>query len=48
MKWLLAWLDRRIDVAITNRIVTFHRALVERGQINPIPPKSVDTRRMEA
>ncbi|MGB3549105.1 MAG: hypothetical protein WA993_00330 [Candidatus Binatus sp.] len=26
-----------IDALITNRIVQFHQALVERGQIKPIP-----------
>ena len=32
-------LDPRVNALITQRILMFHRALVERGQIKPIPPK---------
>lgn len=35
---LFAELLPLIDAQITKRIITFHEALVERGQIAPTPP----------
>jgi len=40
MNWFWRLLAPRVDSAITMRLVTFHRALIERGQIEPISPKS--------
>ncbi len=40
MNWIWRLLAARVDSAITMRLVTFHRALIERGQIEPISPKS--------
>ena len=46
MNWFWRLLAPRVDSAITMRLVTFHRALIERGQIEPISPKSNE--RLEA
>jgi hypothetical protein len=40
MNWFWRLLAPRVDSAITMRLVTFHRALIERGQIEPISRKS--------
>lgn len=42
INWLYKKLEPIIDGHITGRIVTFHRALVQRGQINK-PLKQPDT-----
>lgn len=46
----LIWrlIDRRVDAAITARIVTFHNAMVERGQIAPPNPQLPDYRAARA
>ncbi len=36
MNWIWALFKLRVDAAITNRIVTFHQAMLKRGQIRPI------------
>jgi hypothetical protein len=46
MNWIWRLLAPRVDSAITMRLVTFHRALIARGQIEPISPKSNE--RLEA
>ena len=40
MNWFWRLLAPRVDSAITMRLVTFHRALIARGQIEPISRKS--------
>lgn len=39
MEWLFKKMLPYIDAQITTRIVQFHQALHERGQIRPIPPQ---------
>jgi hypothetical protein len=34
------WFESMIQPLITERILLFHDALIARGQIKPIPPKS--------
>lgn len=36
VKFLWKMLEARIDARITSRILLFHEAMVERGQIKPI------------
>ena len=36
--WFWRRLERRLETLITNRIVTFYAALVDRGQIPPASP----------
>jgi len=47
MNWIWRLLAARVDSAITMRLVTFHRALIERGQIEPISPKSNENERLK-
>ena len=36
--WLWRLFESRVETAITNRIVTFHEALIDRGQISAPGP----------
>ena len=46
MNWFWRLLAPRVDSAITMRLVTFHRALAERGQIEPT--LQAENKRLEA
>jgi len=39
--WLFKYFEPLIQATITDRIVTFHEAMVERGQIPPLPPQDI-------
>ena len=43
MNWLYKRLETRIDAQITRRIITFHRALIDRGQIKPLVDQGKQT-----
>ncbi len=38
-RWICRIIESEAQAAMTHRIILFHRALINRGQIAPIPPK---------
>lgn len=40
-RWVWQLIESEAQAAMTHRVVTFHNALINRGQIAPVPSKNV-------